>query len=146
MTVMTETREETNKALVEQVFEIYNTHDVAALDPFFVHDVVHHDAPPGIPPGLEGLKLDLSGGFAAFPDMRVEAEHVIADGDMVAILWRSHGTHTGPLMDIPPSGKEVATTGAVVYRIVGGKIVEVWFKSNALDMLQQIGAVPAPAG
>ena len=35
-------------------------------------------------------------------------------------------------------------TGQPIYHIAGGKIVEIWFFGDPLDLMQQIGAIPAP--
>jgi predicted ester cyclase len=47
-------------------------------------------------------------------------------------------------MGIAPTGNEVAITGITIHRIEDGKIVEEWENWDALGLMQQIGAVPAP--
>ena len=47
-------------------------------------------------------------------------------------------------MGIPPTGNRVEAAGIVFNRISGGKIAESWANYDALGMMQQIGAVPAP--
>jgi predicted ester cyclase len=59
------------------------------------------------------------------------------------MTWTARGTHTGDLMGIPPTGREVTVTGIQVERIAGGKLVEGYGTFDALGMLQQLGAVPA---
>jgi len=68
-----------------------------------------------------------SGDRAAFPDMTTTLEHLIGEGDMVAVrhVWRA--THQGPYEGIAPTGRPITFTGADIYRIVDGKIVEEWF-------------------
>ena len=48
-------------------------------------------------------------------------------------------------MEMPPSGKKVAVPGLQIDRFSGGKIVEEWTYFDLLGMLQQLGAIPAPA-
>jgi predicted ester cyclase len=48
-------------------------------------------------------------------------------------------------MDIAPTGREVAITLFITYRIANGKIVEHWMLADMLSLLQQVGALPAPA-
>ena len=57
--------------------------------------------------------------------------------------WRA--THQGELMGIPPTGKQVRTSGISILRIAHGKIAEQWDNFDNLGMLQQLGVIPAPA-
>ena len=58
------------------------------------------------------------------------------------------GTHTGPWMGIPPTGRPVTVKGMALYRLQDGKIVEQWTIGDTLGLLQQLGAValPMPSG
>jgi len=75
---------------------------------------------------------------AAFPDIKVTTEHIIAEWDKVVIRWTATGTHPGELMGIPASGRQVTWTGMTIYRFADGKIVESWWAYDALGMMQQI--------
>ena len=46
-------------------------------------------------------------------------------------------------MGIPPTGKQITTTGVTIYRLVNARIAEVWFFPDNLGTLQQLGVVPA---
>jgi len=81
---------------------------------------------------------------SALPDLRITLEDDVAEGDKVVSRWRAQGTHQGGLMDIAPTGNEVAFTGITIHRIEDGKIVEEWENWDALGLMQQIGAVPSP--
>jgi predicted ester cyclase len=80
--------------------------------------------------------------LAAFPDMRVTTENIIAEDDKVAIRWTVTGTHMGALMGIPATGRKVTWTGITTYRFADDKIVENWWAYDALGMMQQITAPP----
>jgi predicted ester cyclase len=54
------------------------------------------------------------------------------------------GTHNGPLMGIPATGKPVTVGGIDVFRIAGGQIVELWQHFDQVGMLQQLGVIPTP--
>ena len=96
--------------------------------------------------GLEAWK-QLEGQFhSAFPDLRTTRDFAIAEGDKVAIRWRAVGTHSGAFQGIPPSGKRIEISGCAVYRVAGDKIVEGWAHPDMLGLMQQVGAVPQPAG
>jgi predicted ester cyclase len=83
---------------------------------------------------------------SAYPDTHIELGEVIAEGDLVAGAWTATGTHKGDLMGIAPTGRSITVTGIGIDRISGGQIVESWANYDALGMLVQLGAIPAPAG
>ena len=81
----------------------------------------------------------------AFSEIRVTAEQIVAEGDVVAVRWTARGRHTGHLLGLPPTGRETVTTGIDMLRIAGGKIVEGWVDWDALSLLEQLtdlGAKP----
>jgi predicted ester cyclase len=43
----------------------------------------------------------------AFPDLHMTVEDVIAEEDKVVVRWVASGRQQGPLMVIPPTGKQV---------------------------------------
>ena len=135
---------EHNKTIARRSFEgFWNKGDLAVLDELYAGDVVAHDAPPGLPPGLEGTRQFFTMYRAAFPDTHMEIEDQLADGDKVVTRWTATGTHTGDLMGIPPTGKQVKVPGITIDRLKGDKIVEYWSLFDQLGLLQQIGAVPS---
>lgn len=137
---------EENKAIVRRFIEdVLNAGNTAALGKTWAGDLVWHGT-GGFPDvhGLAAFAHVLQPFFAAFPDMRVAIDDLLADGDKVVGRFTTRGTHTGELMGIPATGKEVVFGGISIYRIAGGKIAEEWFGDDLLSLLQQIGAVPAP--
>jgi steroid delta-isomerase-like uncharacterized protein len=126
--------------------EAWNQGNLAVLDELVAPDYVNHDPfVPGLPPGPEGLKPIFAGLRAAFADLHYTIDDQLADGDKVATRWTMRGTHTGELMGIPATGKAVTVSGIQIERIVDGKIVEHWRKSDDLGLMQQLGVIPAPA-
>jgi steroid delta-isomerase-like uncharacterized protein len=82
---------------------------------------------------------------AAFPDIHIDVEDTISEGDRTVVRWVSRGTHRGDFMGIPPSGKKILVRGVSVIRFADGKIVESWDNWDKLGMLQAVGALPEPA-
>jgi predicted ester cyclase len=80
----------------------------------------------------------------AFPDLRVMIEHQVAEGDRVVTRNTMQGTYQGEVQGMTPTGKRITSTGIVIDRYAGGKIVEVWNIGDAVSMLQQVSA-PAKA-
>jgi predicted ester cyclase len=136
-----------SKRIVRRFVDEYQTgaSDAAfaeLLDP----DVVDHSRPPGIAPGAEGVRQQFDGFRAGLPDFRATILHQVAEADLVITHKVFHGTHTGELMGIPPTGREVEILVMDVVRVADGRIVEHWGVVDRLGLLQQLGAIPEPEG
>jgi len=133
---------EDNKVLVRRVFEdVLNQGNLALVDELFSPDHVEHTT-TGPVHGTEGMKQYYMIYRTAFPDAHYTVEDQIAEGDKVVTWWSARGTHQGPLMGIPPTGKQGTVTGIGIGRFEGGKLVEAWTEFDALGMMQQLGVVP----
>lgn len=82
---------------------------------------------------------------AAFPDWRAEIQAVVAESDAVAVRWKGRVTHRGAFHGLPPTGKQISVCGINLYSIRDGRIEQEWEQMDSLGMLQQLGALPAPA-
>lgn len=136
-----------NKDLVRRVVaEFYNAKNLTAADQLYAADYRHHD--PALPPemqrGREAYKQIMHMFHTAFPDLHMTIDDLIAEEDKAVLRWTVRGRHQGDLMGMPPTGKTVTLTGIQTMRIAGGKVVEGWVNFDALGMMQQLGAVPAP--
>ena len=77
---------------------------------------------------------------AAFPDLHVAVEHMVATDDELAFAYTVTGTQRGPLMGHPATGKTVSFRGMQISRFDSdGKLVERWGSSDELGMLRQLG-------
>jgi len=132
---------EDNKALIRRAYEEgFNQRNLAVLDEVNASDLVSHNASTTMQ-GLEAFKQFLSLYLSAFSDARFTVEDLIAEGDRVVARHTFRGTHTGDLMGIPPTGKQVSGTGIQITRIANGKAVEQWFNGDDLGLMQQLGVV-----
>jgi steroid delta-isomerase-like uncharacterized protein len=137
------------KALVRQFVEtIWNEGRFDEAGAFFAEDFVDHNpVMPELPPGIEGARMVFSTYMRAFPDLRFTVHDIIVEGDRVAWRWNSRGTHLDAFMGMPASGKQIATHGVEIYRIVNDKIAERWGSFDIAGMLMQIGwTLMPPAG
>jgi steroid delta-isomerase-like uncharacterized protein len=78
--------------------------------------------------------------LAAFPDLRVEIQDVVADGALVALRWRMRATHTGSALGLAPSGKSVDVVGSTWFRFAGGRIIEGYDTWNQGALLASLAA------
>jgi len=76
----------------------------------------------------------------AFPDRHDEIEDMVAEHDMVGMLFRIKATHKANFNGIPPTGKTIDVYEAGVFRLADGKITEAWFMADEAGLLQQLGA------
>lgn len=98
---------EENKAHIRRgIEEVWNRKNVAVVEEIASADYVSHD-PAMTTHGLEQYKQLLAMYFAAFPDLHITIEDMIAEGDRVVLRLTARGTHRGPFMGIPPTGKQV---------------------------------------
>ncbi len=103
-------------------------------------DVIDHDPAPAQGPGPEGFIAFFTEFRSAFPDLMVDVEHMVTDEDNVSIAYTVTGTHRGPFMGIPPTGRQIRARGVQIARFADGKIVERWGSSDQLGILEQLGA------
>ena len=104
---------------------------------------------------VHGLGADLRGpaGFRpfhsayrdAFPDVMIQIDDIVAQGDIVAARWSGTGTHRGEGLGFAATGRQVHFNGMVFVRVERGKLVEGWNNFDQLGMLQQLGVVNLPS-
>ena len=75
-------------------------------------------------------------------DLHLTFEDVIADGDMVWLRLGASGTHEGPFMGLPGTGRPIHLTVIDILPVVDGRLVEHWGVADRLSVAQQIGLVP----
>ena len=115
-----------NKAVAMRVFdEIFNQGKFQVADEIYAPDFRNH----GLHRTVD-LNTDQDYVHAekrAFPDLRINVQQIVAEGDKVAVLWTFQGTHTGSGYEgLPPTGTRVEIRGITIWRIVDGRIVEEW--------------------
>jgi steroid delta-isomerase-like uncharacterized protein len=132
---------EQNLAALGKFAEAVNTRNFDLFREAVAADNVDHDPAPDQVPGPEGYRTFFSAMTKAFPDMKVGLETMVADEDSIGFAYTLTGTHQGPLMGIPPTGKKVSIRGMQISKFRDGKMVERWGSSDELGMLQQLGVL-----
>jgi predicted ester cyclase len=87
---------------------------------------------------LDGYVAGLRAVIEAFPDYRWELRHLLIDGCWISAHFHDTGTHQGTFLDVPATGRKVATQEFALYRLENDKIVEVWVTADDLDLLHQL--------
>ncbi len=85
--------------------------------------------------------------FTAFPDLMINTEDLLVDGDRAALLCRITGTHAGEFFGVAPTGRRIEVAGAFIYRLQDGLIVHERRVLDFTGLLVQVGVLRAkPAG
>lgn len=135
------TLEENKKLILDHYEAFVHQQDSEAVRSQLAADFVDHEMPPGTPPGQEAALRWSEMLHQAFPDIRVKVEHIVAEGDLVAV----RATWTGTLgffapLNLPATNRSVRFTGMVLWRISGSRIAERWAALDRLDLQQQLAA------
>jgi steroid delta-isomerase-like uncharacterized protein len=134
-----------SKAVVEKWIHAWNTHDAAAGQALVTDDYKRHDPNGPDIDGPDGQRAFLDEVFNAFPDIRIEELHQVAEGDLVAVHVLFTGNHRAEFGGIPATGAAVRFEGQEMYRVRDGKIVEQFVLLDTLGLMQQLGVVPTPS-
>jgi steroid delta-isomerase-like uncharacterized protein len=135
-----------NKAIAHRFAQVWAAGGLHIVDELAAPDItVTYPMPPEPIRGAEAFKAFLAGVIAGLPDATVTVDESIAEDDKVACRWTMRGTHTGPFFGFPATNKVIQISGFTFYRIAGGKVIEETGMGNSLSLMQQLGAIIAPA-
>ncbi|WP_433216840.1 ester cyclase [Microtetraspora malaysiensis] len=125
------------KGIVRGFYESYALRNLSASWDRYIHpNAVMHV------PGYDRqswLEFD-SKLVAAFDDLAITVFDQLSEDDKVATRWQLGGHHTGPFLDIPPSGRYASFTATTVDRIEDRKIIEHWADADFTAFLQKLAA------
>lgn len=130
-------------ATMRRIYDSINAGDIDGLSALLADDFVDHELLPGFAPTKAGATDFFRMFVAAFPDLRMTPEDVIASGDKVVGRLRVTGTHKGAFMGMPPTGRRVDVQAVDIMRFGDdGRVREHWGITDQLTMMQQLGAIP----
>ena len=133
---------EDNKSLVRRYLEeVWQKGNPDAVDDFLAPNYRRYLSPTTPPLDLAGQRQRLAGFRAAFPDIELTIEDMLAEGDRVVFRSTMRATHQGVFQGIAPTGRDVTVSLIDVIRVENGKLVEHWGGPDLFDLLKQLGAV-----
>jgi steroid delta-isomerase-like uncharacterized protein len=125
------------------VDEVVGQGNLDVIDELVAEDFVEHQEFPGLPTrGPEAVRANIGLFLAAFSDLDITVEDVIAEGDAVVMRQTMRGTHTGEFMGIPATGKSFEIQAIDIVRMRDGKATEHWGLTDDTAMMQQLGMMP----
>lgn len=135
---------EDNKSLIKRWFEeVWNKGRTEAIDEMFATDGIAHGLADGGgdvigPAQFKSFHATFRG---AFPDLVVEVQETVAEGDKVVARCVVRGRHEGNTLNIAATHSPVEFTGVAIVRIQDGKIVEAWNNFDFMTLYRQLGAI-----
>lgn len=139
--------EQENVRIAKMMFERLNRRDLDS-QPEYVHENFAIEAPGAAGPMTrEQYKVYLQGILEAFPDLHFDVLQTIAQGDYVVVIWRTSGTHTGPMRTpngdvIPATNRKGVVDGSTLYEFRGDKIARSRVFWDMAGLLMQLGVMP----
>ncbi len=96
-------------------------------------------------PGLHETRQHYHLNKLAVPDSRTTIEVEVAQGEWVACVLTVTGTHTGPLLGVPPTGRRITYHVLTMDRVENGVIVQHWAMPDFKGIFEQVGRPLLPA-
>jgi predicted ester cyclase len=135
----------TMKTTLDRIpLEVLNQNKFELIDEIFAPNFVEHYPQPGVPPTTEGFKQTVKALKKAFPDLLYTIDDTIETSDKIVHRLTGSGTMTGDFAGMPATGKRATWTEIHIGRVANGKLVEHWGLVDQLNMLVQLGVIPAP--
>jgi len=133
-----------NATTMRSTYERINAGDVDGFGQLLSDDFVEHEGATGVPPTKAGTLDFFRMLLAAFPDMNMIVDDLIAADDKAVARVTTKATHKGEFMGVPPTGNPVEMQLIDIMRFNdAGLVCEHWGVSDMLGLMQQLGVVPS---
>lgn len=127
---------ERNKAAVLRFMELMDTHQFDALEEVLSPELKLHLGATTM--NRQETEAMIRGVYASFPDLTHEVEEVLAVDGRVVLRATDTGTHEGEFEGIAPTGRQVTMGQIGIYRMVDGRIAEIWEQADHAGFMQQL--------
>ena len=81
---------------------------------------------------------------AAFSDIAVTIDDLIAEEDKVAARVTFTAIHSGPLFGFPPTGKSAVVSALYLFTFVDGRVRTMVCEAGTFELLIALGLLPVP--
>jgi predicted ester cyclase len=132
---MTTVQEDQKTVARRALEEVCARGDFAKAEQFYSREFVDHVNELEFR-GLDGVRKSVSLYRSVFPDLEIQVDDQVVDGDRVASRWTARGTNRG---------RSAELHGITISHIEAGKIVEDWTVSDTVGLLRQLGPIRAAA-
>jgi predicted ester cyclase len=135
---------EENKAVVRLFIDGINKGDLTNIENSTTADFIFHATDVGRDIDLELFKF-VALGPSSLSETSYSIEDIVCEDNKVSIRAIRRGKHTGQygeFQNIAPTGKSISVSQFMMFRLVDGKIAEIWSLMDWVRLYQQIGALP----
>ena len=117
-----------NKEVVRRFnIEVIQNGSEVAFQALMSPDFINHAAPPGMPQGPESMWNTFEKVLRpALSNLKVVIHEQIAEADKVTTRKTISGIHSGTLLGVPATGRELTISVIDIVRIEGGRYAEHW--------------------
>lgn len=123
--------------------DAWNSHNMENVLRFYSRECIGDDVGQASPlRGHDGLRRLLQTYWQAFPDLKFRVISTIVEGYRLVIVWVAEGTHLGPIMNIPPTGRRLEIRGVSLLDVQDGLIVRSQYIWDLAGMLRHMGLLP----
>lgn len=129
--------EETKSLVRRYLEEVYNKNNPSVLDEVLAPNYRRYLA-SGAALSREEQRQRLAGMRVAFPNLHVDIERLIAEGDFVTAQVVVRGTQRGAFAGVGPTGRTIAVPAIDIVRVDSGKLVEHWGGMDQSILMQQL--------
>lgn len=136
----------THRLLAEQIEELWGAGRLEIVDANYAETVTDHMKLPGQADGREALKMVVRDFRAGIPDLAMTLHKTLAAGEYGVDVWTLRGTHDGPLLGRPASGRSVEISGIDMVRVDDRRITDIWHVEEMAQLAGQIGALDLDFG
>lgn len=129
---------------IDAFIQAWNSRDANRILAFY--DEGYHGqeiSDPNDQYGWQGVEHMLQKFFEAFPDLVIHPVDWVSSGEKVSLYWEASGTHSGRILNIPPTKKKVTVKGASFLHLKNGLIIKGRHLWDMAAMLRHIGLLPA---
>ncbi|QFY10211.1 hypothetical protein GBF35_29475 [Nonomuraea phyllanthi] len=129
-----------HKDVIRRLYEGLEADNLDLANELFTPDFITTEGQHQNIVGPEGFKAAIGEVHAAYADPSFEILDMVAEDDQVTVRWRMRATHTGELMGIPATGREISMEAFALFRFKGDRISERHAVIDRLGLLQQLRA------
>ncbi|MGH2739859.1 MAG: ester cyclase [Actinomycetota bacterium] len=128
-----------NEAELMRAVEAWNSGDVDSYMELYAKNIKLHAGTYDFP-DRKAVESMYKGFHAATTDLRLEIHETFGQADTLAARYSVTGTHTGELMGMPPTGREISMTGITIMHFEDRRVVERWDSDDSAEVLSRLRA------
>ncbi|HUB50858.1 MAG TPA: ester cyclase [Terracidiphilus sp.] len=130
-------QQEQNKAIARRVFdEIFNQGKFQVADEIYAKDFVNHGTHRDADLAADQAAVHIE--KQACPDLTIAIGPMVAEEDLVSVLWVAHGTDTARVGWLPATGAKIEVRGVTIWRIADGRIREEWTAFDEMTVAREV--------